>query len=456
MRFLFLAWLIHANATVCFPQSGGFTNEPSASITLVISNQPQFIDVRVTIDGRSFDEYWNAVFDELLAFADVDQSGIITDNEVHLLPSARAMRQVMGSGFTPPIASLKTISDIFDDDTKSCSRDDVVRYYRKNGVGRVHAGNGKLPHSDALADAFINALDGNNSSTLSRQELSLAESSLQKLDTNDDELISATELLPNQIYPGCAATSPMDVSANAVKKGDENTSHFVWNIVLDETVHGEATAGSAMARPNWEAWSVTGQLANSFDELTRRISEAKVDSPKDEPMMIEVPDKKRDERRDDFAWLVPMVDRDSNGHASPDEITQWLSLQGEIMDGQLLVSVLSGGGLFELLDQNHDAGLSTRELRNAWSILESSSCTIGDILDREKLHHRTLLIASRGYPTELRKTDPSKIEWFRSMDRNSDGDVSRREFLESTEHFSKLDQDQDGLISSSEASRFQR
>jgi Ca2+-binding EF-hand superfamily protein len=37
------------------------------------------------------------------------------------------------------------------------------------------------------------------------------------------------------------------------------------------------------------------------------------------------------------------------------------------------------------------------------------------------------------------------------MDRNQDGDVSRREFLGTAESFQKLDQDGDGLIDTKEA-----
>jgi Ca2+-binding EF-hand superfamily protein len=39
------------------------------------------------------------------------------------------------------------------------------------------------------------------------------------------------------------------------------------------------------------------------------------------------------------------------------------------------------------------------------------------------------------------------------MDRNHDGDVSRREFLGSEEAFRKIDRDSDGLISLEEAER---
>jgi hypothetical protein len=42
-------------------------------------------------------------------------------------------------------------------------------------------------------------------------------------------------------------------------------------------------------------------------------------------------------------------------------------------------------------------------------------------------------------------------EWFLRMDRNYDGDVSRREFLGSKQAFDRLDADHDGLISPDEA-----
>jgi hypothetical protein len=41
--------------------------------------------------------------------------------------------------------------------------------------------------------------------------------------------------------------------------------------------------------------------------------------------------------------------------------------------------------------------------------------------------------------------------WFADMDRNRDGDLSRTEFLGTSEQFKELDRDQDGLIGSQEA-----
>ena len=41
--------------------------------------------------------------------------------------------------------------------------------------------------------------------------------------------------------------------------------------------------------------------------------------------------------------------------------------------------------------------------------------------------------------------------WFRRMDRNRDGDVSRREFRGPRAQFDRLDRDKDGLIDPAEA-----
>ncbi len=85
------------------------------------------------------------------------------------------------------------------------------------------------------------------------------------------------------------------------------------------------------------------------------------------------------------------------------------------------------------------------------AVLESASCTSGDNFDRDKAPAVVLMIASQGYPASFAQVTTSDIEWFQTMDRNRDGDVSRREFTGSIEIFSKLDQNRDALISPEEA-----
>ena len=55
-------------------------------------------------------------------------------------------------------------------------------------------------------------------------------------------------------------------------------------------------------------------------------------------------------------------------------------------------------------------------------------------------------------PAEQRDSGDAP-RWFRSMDLNKDGDVSRREFLGDATQFDELDHNSDGFLDSSEALR---
>jgi hypothetical protein len=130
-----------------------------------------------------------------------------------------------------------------------------------------------------------------------------------------------------------------------------------------------------------------------------------------------------------------------------------------------------GPTLFEFLDADHDGRLSQRELRSAWARLAEWDTGREGYITRAKVPMQFQLILSYGQPRPLGNVadnsggvpDPARVAratapprgpvWFRKMDRNGDGDVSRREFLGSPELFRKIDTDGDGLISLEEAEK---
>ena len=72
--------------------------------------------------------------------------------------------------------------------------------------------------------------------------------------------------------------------------------------------------------------------------------------------------------------------------------------------------------------------------------------------DRSKLPRQVRMAASIGSPKSLVRFPTRRgPAWFRAMDRNGDGDVSRREFTGTDADFRKLDANGDGLISPDEA-----
>jgi Ca2+-binding EF-hand superfamily protein len=132
-----------------------------------------------------------------------------------------------------------------------------------------------------------------------------------------------------------------------------------------------------------------------------------------------------------------------------------------------------GQGLFDLLDIDGDGRLSVRELRQLPKLIDKLDRDGDGKLSRHEVPRsyrgtftqgppgggagdsqvKTLARAVGGGPAPRRAVGPL---WFQKMDRNRDGDVSRREFLGTDEQFRLIDTDGDGLISVEEALAFDR
>src|SRR5262249_15710703 len=109
--------------------------------------------------------------------------------------------------------------------------------------------------------------------------------------------------------------------------------------------------------------------------------------------------------------------------------------------------------LFELLDSDRDGRLGQRELRTAQARLAVWDRNGHGFLTRAEFPRQFLITVSQGHsqvtdrgsgapgygPAARAPMSARGPLWFRHMDRNGDGDVSRREFLGSSEDFKRLD-----------------
>jgi Ca2+-binding EF-hand superfamily protein len=149
-----------------------------------------------------------------------------------------------------------------------------------------------------------------------------------------------------------------------------------------------------------------------------------------------------------------------------DEVIAYVEQESASSQSRVVMTVSHDGrSVFELLDMNPDRRITRRELQLAVERLKKFDRDGNGQITSPELVGNYSVVLELGKPAVFREnvdrsanqtaplvTPPSRgPEWFRKMDRNRDGDVSRREFLGSPATFKRLDADGDGLISAEEA-----
>mgnify|MGYP003345382736 CR=1 FL=1 len=169
-----------------------------------------------------------------------------------------------------------------------------------------------------------------------------------------------------------------------------------------------------------------------------------------------------------FAQTFDAIDEDGDGMLYERELLQYVGRREAAAGSRCVMSVGDEGrNLFQILDANRDGRLSPCELTAAamrireWDADKDERLLEGEIPSHYRVTFARAQPTIVGFPFAAPRAarTPSSAAtanadgptWFRRMDKNRDGDVSRREFLGPQSLFEKLDTNHDGLIDAGEA-----
>ncbi|WP_254513475.1 EF-hand domain-containing protein [Anatilimnocola floriformis] len=438
--------------------------------------------LEIQIGDRKFVDVWQESFAELTKFYDFDGDQKLNAAEAARLPSVAAFREVLAAGFTPSFGDVPEFAALDANSDKFVDASEVAAFYRAAGLGQPFVGAGKMTHTKSLNAALVKMLDADGNGQVSIDELKKAASAIAKFDRNDDEMIGAGELVAGLKYPGAAGSyllkaaakeapsKPKFAAAVLPASKEETSAEFVVAIRIVAAEADKAkppvlsAASPAEAKLSGGSLTLTkpglqfvlradpGRLQETSDGAYKRLERRFGDDDTNDDAQL---DAAEIEKSQGTEWknLLAIADRNADSQLAETELKAWLALQKQFAAGQVLLTLLDGGsGLFELLDGNRDGALSAAELRAAVERAEKAGAIQDGQLDLSKLPTTIVITASAGYPQSvLGVSHRSGPAWFLAMDRNLDGEVSRREFTGPAAAFTRLDTNGDDILSEAEA-----
>jgi Ca2+-binding EF-hand superfamily protein len=292
---------------------------------------------------------------------------------------------------------------------------------------------------EAASKQILEARGDTKSKSLRREDFAGDAQTFAALDKNGDGRLDAAELAAWLKQPPDAEFRFSEGLVNSSPGEERSISRPKVNFRFDH---------SSLRESQNAAWKKT-------EDRIRQQLKGVLDKP--------VPPQQVRMNQIDLTAFTEFAGRKTAGKVEPAELDAAIKVLSQLACCRVALTVRDqGDGLFELLDRNGDGQLSPRELVDAAEVLKPFADPAGKVGPGDLPRRFIVEPAAGAIPAVLSfrvsaaamQAQPKALdlpEWFTSMDRNGDGELSLREFLGPIELFHKLDKNGDGLISPDEA-----
>jgi Ca2+-binding EF-hand superfamily protein len=375
-----------------------------------------------------------------------------------------------------------TVAELMGEDSPRGSRDEAVATFidldaradRGTGLESFHlVAEGK--RDAALAKRLLSRYGKKGARRIEARTLGLSKEALARLDRDGDGFFDEEELAH-------FAQAPADLTLT-VRLGKRTANEPVVEVhkrgrrgMKTEVTKDSATVTVGSIR--LELRGTAAQNASNDAAVRQQYVAAFKAADRDSNGYL---DRKEADNSPVFRTLFAAMDRDGDGKLFEKEMLAYLDELAKLRalaTASCVSLVISdqGKGLFEMIDTDGDGRLSVRELRNMVKLLDQLDQDGDGLLAPTEVprHYRgtfesgafggpgggnwndVVIVTDGALRPEALPVRTRGPLWFRKMDRNHDGDVSRKEWLGTEEEFRKIDTDGDGLISVEEAEAYDR
>jgi hypothetical protein len=471
--------------------AAGEPTDPWLRVVLLSRKRPIVIDLAVLIDGKSFRDKRDSWIDELVSMAkpaehrpsDKAANNEMGNNKPELIgtkPSAKASESATVKADAPK-DDKKNDKAYAGPTTKAKSRQvptmrDRLADYLATNKTRVDreelgwliaawgAGPGVILLDPSLSwqrselSPLETYLDHNGDGTFSREEIAQADSILKRADVDSNDVVDVNEIrrtVDHAAFASAAGGYPLLVVLDAITDRQKlestmaniyksrpsvgtGTNRVVPTIEILRSRQADITLQVNLSTSDKSATGISvlslgPDLSKSTSEAsaTSNVATVEVDGDYVEFSAAQAAAPESDSAATQVAIgaafdgnpLLRLLDHDNDGRLTRRERQEM-------------------SGLFASLDRNRDGAVSSSEV----PVPIRFAVTLGPHV--HELLAAPVPAARAAMPKTAAPTPPS---WFTSMDKNGDGDLSRGEFLGTTEQFKQLDTNGDGLLSVAEA-----